>query len=128
MTSKECLEKFRKLYETKTLNPTNTLAFIECYNIIKKDLEKLEQQTYQPTLDECIKEWGKRGWKVKLLENRYFITKPLSSSEDKYISIRLKDKQFVWLHVGTILSFEEVHLLSKTIKALEVENENSRKN
>ena len=42
MTSKEALEKFKLLYESKCKSSNNIIGFDMCYTTIKQDLERLE--------------------------------------------------------------------------------------
>ena len=42
ITSKECLEKFKLLYENKCKSPNNIFGFDVCYITIKQDLDQLE--------------------------------------------------------------------------------------
>lgn len=105
----------------------NQQSILEEYNVTPEILREvlLTGQMFrnQPTLDDCIKEWEKRGFEVVLQEKGYVINGFLAGVKEKYISIRLKGKQYVWLSDETFLSHEEVHLLSKTIKAWENNNE-----
>lgn len=115
MTSKEELQKhIQLLNEIKARYPI--------LNDTVKYLEQYQQSLFNPTLSECIKEWEEKGYKFEISEKGYVITGFLAGLKDKYISIRLQGKQYVWLSDETFLSYEEVHLLSKTLKALEVEN------
>ena len=43
MTSKEALEKFKLLYESKCKSSNNIIGFDMCYTTIKQDLERLEE-------------------------------------------------------------------------------------
>ena len=42
MNSKECLEKFKLLYENKCKSPNNIIGFDVCYSSIKQSLDRLE--------------------------------------------------------------------------------------
>lgn len=79
--------------------------------------DKVFMYTQKLTFDECVKEWNKKGWLVSIHKREIEIrdTKTLT-----YISIDKKDKAY-WC--SAYLSFELHYLLTKTLKALEVENE-----
>lgn len=89
--------------------------FNETLKCINKALEELLKE---PTLDECIKEWEDRGWKVEI-----------STSTIKLDYIKFGRLSGIHIYKGRKevrilyenLHYEEFHLLSKTIKACEVE-------
>ena len=106
----------------KTLNDIRTYLVIGKANDCVQELDKVakyfinEKHKENPTFSECIKEWETRGWKVTISKREIEIrdTKTLT-----YISIDKKDKAY-WC--SAYLPFEEHFLLTKTLKALEVEN------
>lgn len=75
------------------------------------------------TLSECIKEWNEKGFDVDVyaLEIVIHNYSTVDKEEDEIeISIRL-DKKTIFYVNDVELSFDLHHLLSKTIKACEVE-------
>ncbi len=121
----EALEELIKyIPREKTINSLYNKEVDELIEIIKEGL-KIEESKKQPTFSECIKEWESRGFTVVSQEKGYVINGFLAGLKDKYISIRLQGKQYVWLSDETFLSYEEVHLISKTLKALEVKYDNN---
>ena len=87
------------------------------------DLTKLLHEKIEPTLDECIKEWEERGF---VFSN--YDTLLIFKSVAKDISIEIYTNDMcitVWDYECNeiqALDFDLVFLLSKTLKALEVEN------
>lgn len=114
MTSKKIIKELRKEID-KILQTGKSLRSYRIYQY----LDVLEKDN--PTFSDCIKEWGNRGFQVerKRLKRGYDISGFTAYQKEKFISISLKDKEYVWLSDETFLSFEEVQLLSKTLKALE---------
>jgi hypothetical protein len=112
-------------------------AILEEYNVTPEILREvlLTGQMFrnQPTLDECIKEWEARGYELKIdKENKNLIILwniqklALFEIDLKYKRIKCKyqipsrisyeiDKSFAYI------DFDLIHLLSKTLKALEVD-------
>lgn len=106
----------------KTLSDIRTYLAIGRADDCVQELDKvaryfINEKQSNPPLSDCIKEWEARGWKVTISKREIEIrdTKTLT-----YISIDKKDKAY-WC--SAYLPFEEHYLLSKTLKALEVEND-----
>lgn len=110
MTSKEAL--------------TNLKLDVSCRGKLSKFqqhcFDLLEKEFKTPTFEECIKEWEDKG---------YIISKDLPidkigmiNNGKNYIYITLKEGQ-IKCGVDGWISLEELNLLSKTLKALEVEDE-----
>ena len=118
--------KMFKTYDEalKTLNDIRTYLAISRADDCVEELDKVaryfinEKHKENPTLSECIKEWEERGWKGEI---------STSAIQINYIKFgRLSGIHiYKWLKEVRILyenlHYEEFHLLSKTIKALEVE-------
>ena len=85
------------------------------YDFNTEFLEK-EIEIASPTLEQCIKEWEERGWKVEIststIKLDYIKFGRLSGI---HIYKGLKEVRILYEN----LHYEEFHLLSKTIKALE---------
>jgi hypothetical protein len=82
-----------------------------------------EKHKENPTLSECIKEWNEKGFDVDVyaLEIVIYNYSTVDKEEDEIeISIRLDLKTISYTN-DVELSFDLHHLLSKTLKALEVE-------
>ena len=79
--------------------------------------DKVFMYTQKLTLDECVKEWNKKGWLVSIHKREIVISANRSLAE---ISIDRKDKAYWCSHY---LSFELHYLLTKTLKALEDKND-----
>lgn len=82
---------------------------------MKKELDKLEQQK-NPTLSDCIKEWEERGFVVSNHDKRIVI-KLTDEATDGFIHI---SKRFKETYMRCVLPYDLIQLLSKTLKALEV--------
>ena len=95
-------------------------SILEEYNVTPETLREvlLTSQMFrlQPAFFECVKEWNQKGWIVDIHKREITISDNRSLAE---ISIDRKDKAY-WC--GYYLSFELHYLLTKTLKALEVEN------
>ena len=88
-----------------------------------KKADLYDELNQNPTLSECIKEWNEKGFDVDVyaLEIVIHNYSTVDKEEDEIeISIRL-DKKTIFYVNDVELSFDLHHLLSKTIKALEVE-------
>ena len=89
---------------------------------IEQDIITYNDKVYtaikpQPTFDECIKKWEERGWKVWYKDGNGF---DLHKSLLERISIYIPEQSYF----STVtLSFELHNLLTKTLKALENNNE-----
>ena len=119
MTSKEAYLKIQDFINDIQLGITrSSLDIVEPLNVIRN----LTKQS-QPTLSECIKEWEDKDCDVIEWNNpkRYEIS---NVDETIYFEIiQIKGKYLVDNHCCEYAKPEIIHLLSKTLKALEVENE-----
>lgn len=92
---------------------------------IKNKLKESEQKS-NPTFLECIKEWNKKGFDVDIyaleivIHNRCSVDKEEHSVE---FTIDLKDKTLFMEGEYSSFPYDVVHLLSKTLKALEVKDD-----
>ena len=89
------------------------------WSLVKESMDKfkelIEQQS-NPTFSECIKEWEERGWKVEEREGAIQIDyMKFGRISEIYIYKALKEVRILYEN----LHYEEFHLLSKTLKALE---------
>ena len=89
------------------------------WSLVKESMNKFKElidRQSNPTLSECIKEWEDRGWKVEIststIKLDYIKFGRLSGI---HIYKGLKEVRILYEN----LHYEEFHLLSKTIKALE---------
>lgn len=90
--------------------------------VIKKDLDKLEELTKMPTLEEVKKEWEELGYRWRELITHIHIIK-----YDRCITINLMcneyechDRTSLGSCCSTSITFQEHQLLTKTFKALGV--------
>ena len=118
------------------LNTFNEIKQIQSilneYNVTPENIREvlLTGQMFrnQPTLDECIKEWEERGWTVDELK-QFPIIKiwKLNKEQNVVDNIYVYPKK-----LNSTIDFNAdygtLNLLTKTLKAVEVENENSGKN
>lgn len=118
MTSKEIIKELRKeIY--KILQTGKSLRSYRIYHY----LDMLEKDN--PTLSECIKEWKERGFKFifnETFKNYITITNSYSINSDSNeleFNIDLKDKTLFMEGEYNSFPYDVVHLLSKTLKALE---------
>jgi hypothetical protein len=139
MTIKEqcCDDRFEIINETKQyiINATNIETSPEEMNVLdsicfrlwqlgltKRNKDKLKELTQNPTLSECIKEWEDKGYEC--LKGSHIISL-FHKEKDIEIAIYLEDKSYCKAEKnGTDyewITFEEHQLLTKTLKALEVE-------
>ena len=83
-----------------------------------KILQELVDQQHSHTLLECIKEWNEKGFDVDVYALEIVI-------HNCYIefTIDLKDKTLFMEGEYNSFPYDVVHLLSKTLKALEVKDE-----
>lgn len=97
-------------------------SILEEYNVTPQNIREVlltgQMFRLQPAFFECVKEWNQKGWIVDIHKREITISDNRSLAE---ISIDRKDKAYWCSHY---LSFELHYLLTKTLKALEVENEN----
>lgn len=117
---KESMSKFKELIDQQ--------AILEEYNVTPEILREvlLTGQMFrnQPTLLECIKEWNEKGFDVDVyaVEIVIYNYSTVDKEEDEIeISIRLDNKIISYTN-DVELSFDLHHLLSKTLKAVEVNN------
>ena len=121
MTSKEIDEILKSPI---TQSAKGRFISIEQLEQIKNKLEESGKQS-NLTLLECIKEWNEKGFDVDIyaLEIVIYNYSTVDKEEDEIeISIYL-DKKTIYYVNDVELSFDLHHLLSKTLKALEVEDE-----
>lgn len=83
-----------------------------------KTLQELVDQQSNPTLLECIKEWNEKGFDVDIYAVEIVIT-----GSTVNLTIDLEDKTLFTEGECNSFSYDVVHLLSKTLKALEVVND-----
>ena len=81
-------------------------------------LQELVDENKQLTFEECIKEWEERGWEWARTTTMIYI-----SHLAKKKSLGITSNNIVKL-IG--LDLQELELLTKTLKALEIEYENER--
>lgn len=118
---KESMDKFKELIDQQSI--------LEEYNVTPENIREvlLTGQMFrnQPTLEECIKEWEDRGYEC--LKGSHIISL-FHKEKDIEIAIYLEDKSYCKAEKnGTDyewITFEEHQLLTKTLKALEVEKKN----
>lgn len=114
------------------LNTLNEIQLLQVilneYNVTPENIREvlLTGQMFrnQPTLLECIKEWNEKGFDVDVYAVEIIISNysTVDKEEDEIeISIRL-DKKTIFYMDDAELTFDLQNLLSKTIKALEVNN------
>lgn len=109
---KESMSKFKELIDQQ--------AILEEYNVTPEILREvlLTGQMFrnQPTLLECIKEWNEKGFDVDVYALEIVI-------HNCYIefTIDLEDKTLFMEGEYNSFPYDVVYLLSKTLKALEVE-------
>lgn len=141
MTSKEQCgdDRFEIINETKEyiINATNIDTSPEEMNVLdsicfrlwqlgltKRNKDKLKELTHQPTLLECIKKWNEKGFDVDIyaleivIHNRCSVDKEEHSVE---FTIDLKDKTLFMEGEYNSFPYDVIHLLSKTLKAVEVD-------
>ena len=92
-------------------------GFKQCYKEQFAILQELIDQNKPLTLEQCIKEWEERGWKVEIGESTIQIHY-MKFGRLSAIHIYKEKKKVRLLYEN--LHYEEFHLLSKTLKALEV--------
>ena len=105
-------------YFIKWLNPIEEDFNQEIYRKHRNNLQDLINQNKPLTLDECIKEWKEKGWKV----DKYSYAIELW----KYNIYHLKETIIIFtsdrhLTADFDITYEISNLLTKTLKALEVE-------
>lgn len=119
----------------KTLNDIRTYLAIGKADDCVQELDKVakyfinEKHKENPSFSECIKEWKDRGFHVKNNDKRIiFENKKINTII--YIDKLSKNIQICVFHYNyaQTISFDLHNLIHKTLKALDVEDENSRKN
>lgn len=96
-------------------------AFKMVYNKQFKLLQELVDQNKPLTLEECIKEWEEKGYKYYKGKNHiHFRYLNECGSYDEYIFL---PTELYYVANNTKVTFEMFQLISKTLKALEVEND-----
>ena len=91
-----------------------------------KKADLYNELTQEPTLSECIKEWNEKGFDVDVyaleivIHNRCSVDKEEHSIE---FTIDLETKALFMEGECNSFPYDVVHLLSKTLKALEVSND-----
>lgn len=83
-----------------------------------KKADLYDELNQNPTLSECIKEWNEKGFDVDI----YALEIAIHNHNIEF-TIDLKDKTLFMEGEYNSFPYDVVHLLSKTLKALEVENE-----
>lgn len=132
-------DRFEIINETKEyiINATNIdtspeeMAVLDsiCFRLwqlglTKRNKDKLKELTHHPTLSECIKEWNEKGFDVDVYAVEIVIYKPSSVDKEDEIEISIRIDNKIISYVNDVeLSFDLHHLLSKTLKALENNNE-----
>lgn len=103
--------------EPTTTLPNITIEKEKNLELIKQLGIELTSLTPQPSkLEQCIKEWEERGWKVEIRESAINIDY-MKFGRISGILIYKAIKEVRILYEN--LHYEEFHLLSKTLKALE---------
>lgn len=83
-----------------------------------KKADLYDELNQNPTLSECIKEWNEKGFDVDVYALEIVI-----HNYNIEFTIDLKDKTLFMEGEYNSFPYDVVHLLSKTLKALEVEDE-----
>jgi hypothetical protein len=117
----------------KTLNDIRTYLAIGKADDCVQELDKVaryfinEKHKENPFLSECIKEWEERGFTFK---KRGLLVEIESKEWNVNIHIWMDDNELLISNYEenyyTIIPYDLVYLLSKTLKALEVEDEYSK--
>lgn len=83
-------------------------------------LTKLLHENIEPTLDECIKEWEEKGWKLRNIDVGLQFYK-YSISNQATINFYVKDYNGRPTYRASLfyIDYELSCLISKTLKALE---------
>ena len=113
----------------KTLNDIRTYLAISRADDCVEELDKVaryfinEKHKENPTFEECIKEWEERGWTVDELKQFPIIkiwklNKEQNVVDNIYIYPKKLNSQ-----IDFYANSETLNLLTKTLKALEMENE-----
>lgn len=107
-----------KYQETLNAIRTNYGTHSEYYKTVKE----LVDQTKTPTLEEVKKEWEEKGWYeyYKGKNHIHFRYLNESGSYDEYI---FHPTKLYYVANDTKVTYEMFQLISKTLKALEVEYE-----
>ena len=90
------------------------------WSLVKESMDKFKElidQQSNHTLLECIKEWNEKGFDVDI----YALEIAIHNHNIEF-TIDLKDKTLFMEGEYNSFPYDVVHLLSKTLKALEVEN------
>lgn len=126
MTNKEqCLDLIDDIRCTIGCEYIHASILSEIYKYLDEIEKFINQSSSNPTFEQCIKEWNENGFDVDIYALEIIISNhsTVDKEEDEIeISIRL-DKKTIFYVNDVELSFDLHHLLSKTLKALEVENE-----
>ena len=89
-----------------------------------KKADLYDELNQNPTLEQCIKEWEERGYVFK---KRGLLVEIESKKWNVNIHIWMDDNELLISNYEenyyTIIPYDLIHLLSKTLKALEIENE-----
>lgn len=120
---KESMDKFKELIDQQSI--------LEEYNVTPEILREvlLTGQMFrnQPTLLECIKEWNEKGFDVDIYALEIAIhnhsTVKYEADEVEFIIDLLSKQVSMPKGCWAKLDFKIYHLLSKTLKALENNNE-----
>ena len=112
---KESMDKFKELIDQQNI--------LEEYNVRPENIREVlftgQMFRNQPTLEECIKDWEEKGFIVD--NNKFCIhLEHIQYQGDMFIH---KEEKKYHVHYGYI-SLELNELLTKTLKALEVEDGN----
>ena len=134
MTSKEqcCDDRFEIINETKQyiINATNIETSPEEMNVLdsicfrlwqlgltKRNKDKLKELTHQPTLSECIKEWEEEGYLCERTSRHFYIEEV---NGNVIATFHILEK---YLYTSMFINSKRLNLLTKTLKALENNNE-----
>lgn len=111
-----CVAKKGEFYGSYVVKNQNDVCEKYCTPYMKRKKAK------QPTLDECIKEWKENGWTWVINEEKVLhLWKKDMYSITNHITYDLKDKELEFNF--SRISVELLERLSKTLKAVEVDDE-----
>ena len=123
MTSKEKLKDIRYLINEfySECTEDNQIKSKEVFMQYCDDIE--QELTQQPTLSDCIKEWEEKGFKVENNDKRISFENKKENTVI-YVDKKIKEVQICVFHYNYAqnISFDLHNLIHKTLKALEVQN------
>ena len=87
-----------------------------CFDLLEKEFET-------PTLSDCIKEWEEKGWTVDELKQFPIIKIWKLNKEQRFVDNIYIFSKTLKSKIDFDADYETLNLLTKTLKALEVEDE-----